>query len=162
MPYEIRNVKSQDLAAVLALNESEVPHVGKIDISQMRWFAANASYFRVATDDDQLAGFLIGLRPGCSYGSLNYRWFCDRYVDFAYVDRIVIAPHARGRGLAARLYTDFAATMPASVSLMSCEVNIQPPNEQSMRFHTNLGFTEVGTLSSDSGRKQVALLIKQL
>ncbi len=162
MTIEIRNVTEHDLAAVLALNESEVPHVGKIDIAQMRWFRTHADYFRVAMESAQLVGFLIGLRPGSSYGSLNYRWFCDRYADFAYVDRIVVVAHARGRGLAPRLYDDFAAAMPASVKVMTCEVNIQPPNEQSMRFHTNLGFTKVGTLVSEPGRKEVALLQKQL
>ncbi|MDA0705603.1 MAG: GNAT family N-acetyltransferase [Proteobacteria bacterium] len=162
MPFQIHNVTPHDLPAILATNASEVPHVGEIDIDRLRWFAAHASYFRVARDGDQLAGFLVGLRPGSSYGSMNYRWFCDRYAEFAYVDRIVVAAHARRRGLAALLYDDFAAAMPASVRLMTCEVNIRPPNEQSMRFHTNLGFCEVGTLTSDAGRKEVALLLKQL
>jgi predicted GNAT superfamily acetyltransferase len=147
MPPQILNVAQRDLPAILALNESEVPHVGRIDIDRLSWFAANADYFKAAWDNDQLAGFLVGLRPGSSYGSPNYRWFCDRYAEFAYVDRIVVATHARRLGLAASFYKDFAATMPSSVRLMTCEVNIRPPNEQSMRFHINLGFAEVGTLT---------------
>ena len=162
MQPEILDVTQRDLPAILALNESEVPHVGCIDIDRLRWFATHADYFRVAWEYDRLAGFLIGLRPGSSYTSPNYRWFCNRYADFAYVDRIVIAPHARRLGLAARLYRDFAAAMPASVRRLSCEVNIRPPNERSMRFHINFGFTEVGTLNSDDDSKQVALLMKSL
>jgi predicted GNAT superfamily acetyltransferase len=162
MAPEIQDVTERDLRAVLALNESEVPHVGQVDIDRMRWFAAHANYFRVAKDEDRLAAFLIGLLPGSRYGSMNYRWFDDRYSDFAYVDRIVVAEHARRRGLAARLYDDFVAAAPASVSLLTCEVNIQPPNEQSMQFHVKLGFREVGTLTSDAGRKKVSLLLKQL
>ncbi|MDH4124279.1 MAG: GNAT family N-acetyltransferase [Gammaproteobacteria bacterium] len=161
MPLVIRDVIPQDLPAVLALNESELPHVGKIDMAQVLWFAAHADYFRVARKDEHLAGFLIGLRPGSSYTSLNYRWFCERYVDFAYVDRIVVARHARGQGLGARLYDDFAESMPASISLITCEVNTIPPNEQSMGFHMNLGFTRVGTLSTEAGQKEVALLLKR-
>lgn len=160
MPTNIQDVTERDLRAVLALNKSEVPHVGQVDIDRMRWFAAHANYFRVVRYEGRLAAFLIGLLPGSSYGSINYRWFCDRYVDFAYVDRIVVAEHARGCGLAGRLYDDFVAASPASVRFLTCEVNIQPPNEQSMRFHLKLGFSEVGTLTSDAGRKKVALLVK--
>jgi predicted GNAT superfamily acetyltransferase len=162
MPAEIKTVAQQDLEAVLLLNESEVPHVGRIDIERLQWFAEHATYFKVAKDGDRLAGFLIGLRPGTSYASPNYRWFCERYADFGYVDRVAIAAHARRRGLASGLYEDFAATLPKSAKLMTCEVNIRPPNAQSMRFHTQLGFREVGILSSDEDRKQVALLAKTL
>ena len=88
MEFEITDVTATDLVAVLALNESEVPHLGSVDIEQMRWFASNATYFRIAKTERQLAAFLVGLRPGTDYGSLNYRWFCDRYDEFAYVDSL--------------------------------------------------------------------------
>ncbi len=162
MSLSIENVTPNDLEEILALNESEVPHVGSVDLERMRWFAANASYFRVARTDRKLGGFLIGLRPGTNYQSLNYRWFCDRYDDFAYVDRVAIAAAGRRLGMASSLYADFAAAMPASVKVMTCEVNIRPPNASSMKFHTRLGFREVGTLNSEDGKKQVALLLKEL
>ena len=162
MEFAITDVTTTDLAAVLALNESEVPRLGAVDIEQMHWFASNATYFRIAKTDEQLAAFLVGLRPGSDYGSLNYRWFCDRYEDFAYVDRVAVAPFARRHGLASRLYDDFAATMPDSVKVMTCEVNILPPNDESLRFHTRLGFGEVGTQVTDDGNKEVALLLKEL
>ena len=162
MEFEISDVTAADLVAVLALNESEVPQLGIVDIEQMRWFASNATYFRVAKTEQQLAAFLVGLRPGTDYGSLNYRWFCDRYEEFAYVDRVAVATFARRHGLASRLYDDFAAAMPGSVNVMTCEVNIRPPNDESMRFHTRLGFSEVGTLVTDNGSKEVALLLKEL
>ncbi len=162
MQFQITDVAMADLADVLALNESEVPHVGKVDIERMHWFAANASYFRVARNNSQLAAFLIGLRPGTGYDSLNYRWFCDRYDEFAYVDRIAVAVTARRLGLAARLYDDFAAAMPDAVRIMTCEVNIRPPNEDSMRFHTQLGFREVGRRTSEDRNTEVAMLLKRL
>ncbi len=162
MDFIISDVVIADLAAVLELNASEVPHVGAVDIEQMHWFASHAAYFRVARADEQLAAFLIGLRPGTAYGSLNYRWFCDRYADFAYVDRVAVAASARRHGLASRLYDDFAAAMPVSVDIMTCEVNTQPPNEESMRFHKQLGFREVGSLATENGNKKVALLLRDL
>jgi predicted GNAT superfamily acetyltransferase len=162
MQFLITDVVTEDLEEVLELNESEVPHVGKVDIDRMHWFAQHAHYFRVARTGAQLAAFLIGLRPGTSYDSPNYRWFCDRYEDFAYVDRIAVAAHARRQGLAAMMYDDFAAAMPTSVSIMTCEVNIRPPNEQSMTFHTRLGFRKVGTQAGDDGNKEVVMLLKDL
>ena len=162
MNFEITDVTTTDLVAVLALNESEVPHVGKIDIEQLHWFASNAAYFRVAKSNERLAAFLVGLRPGTDYASLNYGWFCDRYEDFAYVDRVAVAGFARRHGLASRLYDDFATSMPDSVKIMTCEVNVRPPNDDSMRFHTRLGFGEVGSQVTENGSKEVALLLKEL
>ncbi|NIA27485.1 MAG: GNAT family N-acetyltransferase [Desulfobulbaceae bacterium] len=162
MECNIRDIETSDLEAVLALNQDEVPHVGSIDLDRMQWFASNADYFRVATVDKQLAAYLVGLRPGSSYQSLNYRWFCDRYDDFAYIDRIAVSQFARRCGLASRLYDDFARSVPASVHIMTCEVNLKPPNESSMRFHEKLGFRQVGSLASDDGDKEVAMLLKNL
>lgn len=157
MAIAIRDVQTADLPEVFEMNQSEVPHVGPLDRQQLGWFAANADYFRVARDGESLAGFLIGLRPGSDYGSPNYRWFCEHLDNFGYVDRIAIATAYRRSGLASRLYEDFAAAL-ADVPALTCEVNIRPPNETSMRFHQSLGFAQVGTLTSADGEKQVALL----
>jgi len=158
----IRDVIDQDLDAVLSLNQSEVPHVGSIDIERTRWFAANAHYFRVAVDGTRVAAYLVGLRPGTSYASPNYRWFCERYEDFAYVDRVAVADFARRLGLASRLYADFAAAVPDTVEHMTCEVNLRPPNESSMHFHRQLGFQQVGSQTTEGGSKEVAMLAMQM
>ena len=156
----LRNVEAGDLESVLRLNEASVPAVNSVDLEQMRWFAANAAYFRVALRSDALAGFLIGMRPGTTYASPNYRWFCAAYEDFGYIDRIAIAADARRLGLATRMYHDFEASLPASAGVLTCEVNLVPPNKSSMRFHENYGFRTVGTQTLDDGRKKVALMAK--
>jgi len=158
----IRDVTAEDLDAVLGLNQAEVPHVGSIDARKLRWYADNAHYFRVASSDDLLAAYLVGFRAGSDYDSPNYRWFDDRYADFAYVDRVAAAPFARRSGIATRLYDDFAASTPASVTIMTCEVNLRPPNESSMAFHRRQGFRQVGTLTAKDGSKQVAMLVRNL
>ena len=162
MDIIIRDVGATDMDTVLILNQSEVPHLGSVDLEQMNWFAAHAHYFRVAISAAGLAAFLVGLRPGSSYESPNYRWFCHRYDEFAYVDRVVVAKHARRAGIAARLYEDFAAAMPESVGVMTCEVNIRPPNAASMTFHERLGFEQVGSVTSEGGKKKVAMLARNL
>jgi len=157
----LRAVEEADLDDILQLNEASVPEVGRVDLEQMRWFANNAAYFKVALRDGNFAGFLIGLRPGTTYASPNYRWFCDKYDDFGYIDRVAIAGNARRLGLATRLYRDFQASLPADVSLLTCEVNLVPPNESSMRFHEGFGFRSVGTQTLDGGSKTVAMMAKR-
>lgn len=162
MTFDIRDILTPDLDAVLTLNQSEVPALGSIDIEQMRWFASYAAYFRVAMSGEDLAAFLIGLRPASEYASPNYRWFCDHYDDFAYIDRVAVATIARRQGLASRLYDDFLESLPGDVSVLACEVNINPPNESSMRFHARYGFDQVGSQEIDNGSKEVALMVKDL
>ena len=157
----LRRAEDTDLEAVLQLNEMSVPAVNSVDLEQMRWFAANAAYFSVAMHNEQFAGFLIGMRPGTTYASPNYRWFCENYEDFGYIDRIAIAASARRLGLATRLYRDFEASLPPCVGVLTCEVNVVPPNESSMRFHEDYGFRTVGTQTLDDGRKEVALMARE-
>ena len=162
MQFSIVDVDPSGLDEVLALNEAEVPHLGKVDIDQMAWFAEHAHYFRVALAEERLAAFLVGLRPGSQYQSPNYRWFCERYEDFAYIDRVAVSVDFRRHGLASRLYDDFLAAMPSGIGYMTCEVNVRPPNEESMRFHERLGFVQVGSQETENGNKEVALLAKPL
>ena len=159
---QIIDVCPDDLDQVLRLNDDSVPHVSRIDSTQMEWFASNAQYFRVAQQEGKLAGFLIGLRPGLPYASPNYRWFSENYSDFGYVDRVAVAATARRMGVASRLYQDFAEFLPREVKVMTCEVNIRPPNESSMRYHEQHGFVCVATQETEGGTKEVALLEKKL
>ncbi len=154
---QILPITDDDMAAVLALNSAAVPHVNRIGLDELAWFRDNASFARTVKIDARLAGFMIGLRPGTAYQSLNYRWFCEHYDDFAYVDRVVVADWAQRRGVAEALYRGFAMSQ-TDVDIMTCEVNIRPANDGSMRFHQRMGFRQVGTQEVDNGEKEVALL----
>ena len=46
--------------------------------------------------------------------------------------------------------------------MMTCEVNLKPPNESSMRFHERYGFTQIGSQATEGGQKEVALMAKTL
>lgn len=158
----ISDVSQGDLEDVWVLNEESVPHVSRIDRDEMTWFAEHAHYFRLIRRGPELAGFLIGLRPGLPYASPNYRWFSERYRDFGYVDRVAVAAKARRLGIATRFYGDFAATLSDGVGVMTCEVNLRPANEVSMKYHRQYGFVQVGTQQTDGGNKEVALLEMKL
>ncbi len=158
---QIKNVTSDDFVDVLRLNEDSLPHVSRIGTDDLQWFADNAVYFRMIRIDERLAGFLIGLRPGTTYASPNYRWFCDNYDDFAYIDRVAVADWARRRGIANSLYKDFAHSQ-TGVAVITCEVNIRPSNYGSMRFHERQGFKRIGSQIIDDGQKEVAYQEKKL
>ena len=154
---QISPIEFNDYDSVLALNKESVPHVNLIDASELKWFDDNAASALVAKIDNRLAGFLIGLRPGLEYASPNYRWFCDHYDDFAYIDRVIVSAWARRQGVAEALYAAFK-TAQADASVMTCEVNIRPSNKGSMLFHERMGFRQVHSQEIDDGQKEVALL----
>ena len=159
---QVSDVTAADLDQVLALNEACVPHVNSLDIEALQWFAEVAPYFRLVRADGRLAGFLIGLGPGLDYASPNYRYFADKHAQFGYVDRVAVAAEARRLGVGSLLYDDYAETLRGTVPVMTCEVNIRPPNQSSMTYHERHGFVCVATQETEGGRKKVALLEKPL
>ena len=106
-----------------------------------------------------LDAFLLAFDQDARYDSPNFLWFCARYPRFVYVDRIVVASSARGRGCARRLYGDlFEHAAEAGHKRVVCEVNTGPPNPASDAFHAALGFVEVGTASVYDGSRTVRYL----
>ncbi len=159
---QIRDITPADRSAIPNLNDPEVPHVNAMTDAMLERFVREATYFRVAIDNEALVGFLIGLTPGADYDSPNYRWFTQRYERFIYIDRIVVAAPARGQGLGQAFYADLANFSRGVAPLLACEVNIRPSNEESLRFHRRYGFEETGRQETEAGSKEVALMIKVL
>jgi uncharacterized protein len=111
----------------------------------------------------KVAAFLLTFDQDADYDSPNYLWFRERYRRFVYVDRIVVAPAMRKRGLAHRLYEDlFRAVHAAGHERVVCEVNSNPPNPASDAFHASLGFAEVGHAAIHGGAKTVRYLARPL
>ena len=71
----------------------------------------------------------------------------------------MVSEAARGTGLGAALYDDNAniATRLA-VPRVTCEVNEEPPNPGSLRFHERHGFRKIESRASAGGSKRVAML----
>jgi predicted GNAT superfamily acetyltransferase len=141
----IRDLARKDWPEILRLNEESVHFLAPMDESKLAKWSDAASYFRVVELNGKVAAFLMGFRRGDDYDGVNFAWFAQRYSDFVYVDRIVVAPEYRGRRLADRLYDDFEAFAREHVIRhLTCEVNVEPPNPVSLRFHEKRGFKEVG------------------
>ena len=107
-----------------------------------------------------MLGFVICLPPQTSYGSLNYAWFNQRYDAFLYVDRIAVAPADRNRGIGSALYENVISVARDRSVPVAAEVNLEPPNPGSVRFHHRFNFNEVGTL--DHGTKAVTMFLRDV
>lgn len=159
----IRDYRTEDRDVVLAINEMNLPDVGPMDGTKLDLFIEQAAGLSVVEVDASVVGMMILLGPGADYASPNYRWFSDRYDDFLYVDRIALAPEARGQGWGPALYAQFEAmAIDRGAPVMAAEVNTVPRNDRSLRFHDIAGFEEVARCQPYGGDEEVAMLVKTL
>jgi predicted GNAT superfamily acetyltransferase len=157
-----REVEPRDLDALLGLNNAAVPNVNLLDIHALRHFAETAPWFFVAETAAGPTGFAIVLRPGAIYESLNYRWFSERYPDFVYIDRIVIAEDSRRFGVGRAFYERIEQfAWDAKAPVICAEVNLRPPNPGSIAFHEARGFERVEEVDRLDG-KRLAMFAKKL
>jgi predicted GNAT superfamily acetyltransferase len=144
--------------SVLALN-----HAHEIETSPLDAAAHDAmlgSAFHADAVDGGRDAFLIAFDEGAAYASPNFLWLKRRLSRFVYVDRVVVAAHARGQGLAASLYGEvFRRTRDSGRTIIACEVNLAPPNPASDAFHARLGFGEIGQVGAP-GEKRVRYLAR--
>jgi predicted GNAT superfamily acetyltransferase len=147
-------------AAVLALNNAHAKELSWLAPERLQFLAAHAF---TARKIGALDAFLLAFDQDSPYDSPNFLWFRARYPGFVYVDRVVVAAIARGRGLARTLYRDlFDHAARAGHDRVVCEVNSRPPNPASDAFHAALGFAEVGRASVDNDSKNVRYLSRML
>lgn len=154
----LRPYTDADLAPMLALNNAHATELGPLTMEQLRRLLGTAMRVTIA---GAMNGFLVALDETAVYDSPNFLWFKARYERFAYIDRVVIAESARGRGLARHLYEDLFASASGHTHVF-CEVNYDPPNPGSDAFHAAMGFSEVGRATLADRGKSVRYLSREL
>jgi uncharacterized protein len=141
-----------DIDTILALNalhETETSPLSREKLMQMLTEA-----FHSATEGGGRDGYLICFDQNADYDSVNFLWFKMRYPRFVYIDRVVVAAHARGQGIARRFYEGlFDRARAAGHTHIVCEINLMPANPGSLAFHAALGFVEVGHADLNSGKR---------
>ena len=148
------------LTALLTLNNAHEVELSRLDGDRLLRLVDQAF---IARRIGLVEAFIISFDQDADYDGVNFQWFRDRYERFVYVDRVVVAPEARGRGHARRLYADlFHQARRAGRDRIVCEVNSSPPNPVSDAFHASLGFEEVGLASIHGGAKTVRYLSLEL
>ncbi len=158
----IRDATPADYAAMLDLNQLSVAVLSPLDLAGLEAIAASAHMLRVVEVSSTIAAFLVAFRKGATYHSPNFLWFEQQYDDFLYIDRVVVAATHRGQGLGQHLYGDvMAQAQAAQLPRIALEVDIEPPNLASLKFHQQQGFVEVGQLMPYD-TKVVSLQVKSL
>jgi predicted GNAT superfamily acetyltransferase len=151
-PVTIRPITASDLPRILEINEANVPEVGSVDAARLEFIVAESPIALTVEADRRVVGFCLVLGSDSAYDSVNYRWFGDRYDDFMYLDRVAFDAASRGHGLGTALYAEVDRLMiERGDSHLALEVNVDPPNEGSLRFHARLGFVEVGQQDTPYG-----------
>lgn len=162
MPIIIRDVAETELDSVLALNNAAGENILPLDAAGIRHFYHHATYFRVAEVDGLLTGFLIALDASADYGSSNFLWFRERYPEFLYIDRIVIASPRRGIGVGRSFYADITSFAEVRAPWLTCEVFLEPRNDIALLFHGTYGFNEVGQHVMPGIERRVSMLAKSM
>jgi len=145
----VRPLSKADCDWVLALSDANVVETSAIDAAWLAHAIAQA-FAALASADD---AFLIAFAQGADYSSPNFHWFGERIARFVYVDRVVVAAAARGRGHARALYEHLIeVARAAGHDRVVCEVNVDPPNPGSDAFHAALGFHELGRARLANGK----------
>ena len=133
-------------AAILDLNDEFVEVLAPLTLERLELLHSRASYHRVALDRDGVAGFVLAFGSQAPHDSVNFRWFAAHYPSFLYVDRVVVSARCQGSGVASLLYKDvFAFARREGYERVTCEIDTDPPNPRSERFHDRFGFREVGS-----------------
>jgi uncharacterized protein len=157
---DLRDADPTLTAAVLALNAAHAEQTSPLDAPALARLVGQSALAPAEPSGD---AFLIALDQRADYASPNFLWFRARFPRFLYVDRVVVAARARGRGLARALYaaaTDRARA--AGAPILCCEVNLAPPNPASDAFHAALGFAELGRATLPGGDRTVRYLARDM
>ena len=143
----VRNIVGTDVTRVLEINNANTPGVSELTLSELETDIKNCLHaLAIDNEHGEVCAFCITFAPDAPHAGVNHQWFAERYKSFVYLDRIAIDSNHQNRGLGALLYQTVEQRMLESAehSLLCCEVNLEPPNPGSLRFHKRIGFTELG------------------
>ena len=160
----VRNIEITDVARVLEINNANTPGVSELTLSELETDIKNCLHaLAIDNEHGEVCAFCITFAPDAPAAGVNHQWFAERFASFVYLDRIAIDPTYQNLGLGVLLYQSVEQQMIASAqhSLLCCEVNLEPPNPGSLRFHHRIGFTEVGQHSPQQNYV-VSMLSKKL
>jgi uncharacterized protein len=150
----VRNIVSTDVTRVLEINNANTPGVSELTLSEFETDIENCLHaLAIDNEHGEVCAFCITFAPDAPHAGANHQWFADRFESFVYLDRIAIDSNHQNRGLGALLYQTVEQRMLESAehSLLCCEVNLEPPNPGSLRFHKRIGFSECGVETTAPG-----------
>jgi len=149
-----------DALLLMEINNAAVPDIGALDISKAQWLVERVVMPGLALVDGQVAGLVVVLSDSCGYNSDYYRWFTERYENFLYIDRVVVADWARGQGIAKQLYQAIEQAAHEQNMAIVADVHSDPPNTPSLNLHRTMGFDVIGTQYFPATKKTASKFMK--
>ncbi|MCC2603855.1 GNAT family N-acetyltransferase [Planctobacterium marinum] len=146
-------IETAYLPEILRLNNREVPHVNELDLKTLTILCNEAAFVEVCTDEYAISGVIMGFMKGADNHGFNFNWFCDRFDNFLYIDRIFVSPIYKGKGIGKGLYQQAESFCRKNgIEALCCEVNEEPPNPASHLFHQRCGFEPVQSVLHPEGK----------
>jgi predicted GNAT superfamily acetyltransferase len=161
---EIRSLQLHDSQDVLRINAAAHPAVSRLDLNEFsRLMKISAFHLAMIDSGGVIVGYTLAFSKNHPYDGEEFLVFRSSIVEpFLYIDQIVIDNAFRGFGAGRMLYHELASyARIMGMAVLCCEVNISPPNPNSLAFHRRMGFTPAGELKTLDGRA-VALLRREV
>lgn len=171
----LRQAEPADYEEILRMNKESVQFLSTMDLDRLKVLEAESDLLWVAEvdsadkgdqgpgQDEKLGAFIIAFREGADYDSVNYQWFEKNFAKFLYIDRVVVDLGAREIGLGKLIYDAiFEYAKASGVDKITAEIDIQPENPISLKFHQKYDFEEVGRQEVAGGTKVVSLQTSQV
>lgn len=155
----LHDLTAHYISDVIKINVAGQPGVCALSLEQIEEHLAHARFFKVVMLSGECIAYVIAYDYQQLYDGDEFNWFKNNIGQpFLYIDQIAIAPTHQGQGWGGQIY-DLLKELAANLHYkhLTCEVNLEPPNPISLKFHHQNGFITQGELVAGDGRR-VALL----
>ena len=129
----LRELKEEDHEALLALNNASTPAVNPLTLVELKSILSIAEKCWIEEINGKLLAALIIIGPDQNYSSDNYTWLETQFSNYCYVDRIMVDQNHKRKGFGNKLYQELEKYAECNdARTLLCEVNLEPPNPQSL------------------------------
>ena len=151
---DLKTANKDTIEQIYILNQDLTPMVGSLDNSnELKGLIDMSSDSFYLEKKSELVGFIVCFRENSIYKSQNYIHFNKKYRRFLYIDRVGIKKKHDNKGIGTYLYEHIFNISDENELPICAEVNIEPKNEISLRFHQKMGFKETSERTINSNYK---------
>ncbi|MAD44835.1 MAG: hypothetical protein CMI02_12095 [Oceanospirillaceae bacterium] len=146
MTLILRSAEGHDRTALNELNKTATPHVDPLSEGYFHYLVEQGLCIVAENPLGLVEGYIVLVHHSEDFDGEDFRWFKDSSDEpFVYIDQVVVGPEYQGRGIASELYRcaeKYAAQVGAGA--LTCEIRLDPLNEESHHFHKEHDFEEIG------------------
>ena len=140
-------IEASHKAAILRNNEGYVHWLWPMNVDELEHLIRVSDYARQLLEGEAC---LFAYNGQGAYRHKNVDWLSQRLGSYLYIDRIIIGTIAQRQGLGQVFYDDVAKfARNQGFKAVACEVNTNPDNPGSHRFHLAQGFVPRGDKTYD-------------